>query len=344
MEPENEFSKKVQTKFPKELHHVLDEVAHSCPAFCCIWKLCSYVVGSVDSLAGAEGAFGFVPIPNGLGHIVVIFGRSGFFRRPAEGLTVGLYLIGFQVVPVILIHIYLVSEDGCRKTTEALLEQTSVELHVGAFVICVPTMMINERVALINAYANLGTELNLCLCLTTDDGSYMRLKDADDAVGTSVCAILEHLQLLVIHVKGGIEYTLLITREKRLAASVIDKKVDYLFEFLVQATKHVGLGQTDKPAAFLFHLYEFEIGSAGIFVGRALITNLQCFANTMYVSVHDLTSVMDDVDIYRVAYFRVGTCGVHLQHSLVKPALRVCELLGERILLYLLPCPCALPS
>ena len=43
-----------KTKFPKELHHVFNEVAHSCPASCCIWKLGSYVIGSIDSLASTE--------------------------------------------------------------------------------------------------------------------------------------------------------------------------------------------------------------------------------------------------------------------------------------------------
>ena len=43
-----------KTKFPQELHHVFDEVAHSRPASCCLWKLGSYVIGSIDSLASTE--------------------------------------------------------------------------------------------------------------------------------------------------------------------------------------------------------------------------------------------------------------------------------------------------
>ena len=284
MKTKVDFLKKAKTKFPKELHHVFDKVAHSCPAFSCIGKLGSYVVGSVDSLAGAEGAFDFVSVPDGLGHVVVIFGRSGLFWRPAERLAVGLNLIGFQEVPVSLIHIYLVSEDGSWKATKALFEQASVELQVGALVICIPTMMINERIALVDAYANLGTKLDLCLCLAADDRSYVRLKDADDAVGTCMCSIGEHLLLLGIHVKGGVECMLLIVRQKSLAARVVDKKLNYLLELLVQATKHVGLGPADKFTAFLFHLYKYEIGPAGIFVRSVLITNLQCLANTMYES------------------------------------------------------------
>ena len=43
-----------KTKFPKELHHVFDEVAHSRPASGCVRKLGSYVVGTIYSLACAE--------------------------------------------------------------------------------------------------------------------------------------------------------------------------------------------------------------------------------------------------------------------------------------------------
>ena len=37
-----------KTKFPQELHHVFDEVAHSRPASCCLWKLGSYVILVTD--------------------------------------------------------------------------------------------------------------------------------------------------------------------------------------------------------------------------------------------------------------------------------------------------------
>lgn len=83
-------------------------------------------------------------------------------------------------------------------------------------------MMVNERVTIVDTYANLGTELDLCLA--TDDGSYVRLKDADDAVGTSVRSIAEHLLLLGIHAKGGVERMLLMACQKGLSARVADKK------------------------------------------------------------------------------------------------------------------------
>ena len=43
-----------KTKCPPEPHHVFDAVAHSRPAACCLWKLGSYVIGSIDSLASTE--------------------------------------------------------------------------------------------------------------------------------------------------------------------------------------------------------------------------------------------------------------------------------------------------
>ena len=64
MEPETDFLKKSKTKFPKELHHVHDEIGHSCLSSCRVRKLGSYVVGSVYSLTGVEGAFDFVSVPD----------------------------------------------------------------------------------------------------------------------------------------------------------------------------------------------------------------------------------------------------------------------------------------
>ena len=86
MKPKYEFSENCETKFPKELHHVFDKETHSCPASCCVRKLGSYVVGSVYSLAGTEGAFDFVSIPYGLDHVRVIFRRGSSLGGLPRGL------------------------------------------------------------------------------------------------------------------------------------------------------------------------------------------------------------------------------------------------------------------
>ena len=69
-----------------ELHHVLDKVAHSCPAFCGFWKLDPDVVGPIYSLACAERAFDFVSFPDGLGHLLEIFGLLVSFGGRPSGL------------------------------------------------------------------------------------------------------------------------------------------------------------------------------------------------------------------------------------------------------------------
>ena len=57
------------TKLPEELHHILGEVAHPCPAFCSFGELGSYVVGLIYSLACTERAFDLIPLSYGLGHL-----------------------------------------------------------------------------------------------------------------------------------------------------------------------------------------------------------------------------------------------------------------------------------
>jgi hypothetical protein len=111
MKSKVDFLKKAKTKFPKELHHVLDKVAHSCPAFCCIGKLGSYVVDSVNSLAGAEGAFNFVSLPNGFGHVVVIFGRSWSFGGLPRGLLYVFISLAFRK-SLLALFIYISCQRG----------------------------------------------------------------------------------------------------------------------------------------------------------------------------------------------------------------------------------------
>ena len=164
MKPKYEFSENCETKFPKELHHVFDKETHPCPASCCVRKLGSYVVGSVYSLAGTEGAFDFVPIPYGLGHVRVIFRRVFFFGRSSKGLAVGLDFQILQKFPVCCIHIYLISKKSCRKIAEALLIKLELKFHISAFVVCFPTVMIDEGIAFADACTNFAPNSTLsCL-------------------------------------------------------------------------------------------------------------------------------------------------------------------------------------
>ena len=113
---------KDMTKFPQEHHHVFDEVAHPRPASCCLRELGSYVVGSIDSLASAERAFDFVPVSDGLGHLCEDIRTRRVLRGTTQRLAVGLDFHLFEQLPVCIVHVDLVCENGCRKITESFFE------------------------------------------------------------------------------------------------------------------------------------------------------------------------------------------------------------------------------
>ena len=56
-----------------------------------------------------------------------------------------------------------------------------------------------------DAGTDFRTELNRGLRLAPDDGTEMRLVDADDAVGTSADVLLEHHFLLFIHLERSLK-------------------------------------------------------------------------------------------------------------------------------------------
>lgn len=226
MDPGTDIFEKAKTKFPKELHHVLDKVAHSCPAFCRVWKLGSYVVGSVDSLAGAEGAFDLIPVPYGFAHVLIELRGTFLLRRPSKRLAVSSYFHIFQHFPVCQVHVDLVCENGCRKKAETFFKESYVQGRVRTFIVDIPTVMVYEGVTFIEAHAYFRPEFSLGLCLVADDWTYVRLEDADNAVGTCMDIIGEHFKLLMIHVKRSVEYVLFTGCQTVFAAFVIDEQSD----------------------------------------------------------------------------------------------------------------------
>ena len=64
-----------------------------------------------------------------------------------------------------------------------------------------------------DAGTNLCPELDLGLCLAPDNGTEMRLVDADDAVGTSADVLLEHHFLLFIHLERCLKTLVVMTAE-----------------------------------------------------------------------------------------------------------------------------------
>ena len=167
------------TKLPEELHHILGEVAHPSPAFCGFGELGSYVVGLIYSLACTERAFDLIPLAHGLGHQGLTLGTWRFLGRPSEWFAVVSDFQVFQYSPVGLVHIDLVGKDGSRQPAEALLVLVDVQLHVCTFIVGIPAVVVDEVIALDDAYAYLGTELHVCGSLATGNGTYMGLEDTD---------------------------------------------------------------------------------------------------------------------------------------------------------------------
>ena len=130
------------TKLPEELHHILGEVAHPCPAFCGFGELGSYVVGLIYSLACTERAFDLIPLSHGLGHQGLPLRTGRFLGRSSKWFRV---VPDFQVLEygsVCLVHIDLVCKDGGRKTAESLLVFVDLELEVSTLVVGIPAVVV----------------------------------------------------------------------------------------------------------------------------------------------------------------------------------------------------------
>ena len=237
------------TKLPEELHHILGEVAHTCPAFCGFGEFDSYVIGLIDSLANTERAFDFISLSHGLGHQCLPLGTWRLLRWSSERLAVVLDLEVFQYGPVGSVHIDFVCQDSCRQEAEALLVLVNLELQVCTLVIGIPAVMVDEVVPPDDAHAYLGSELHLCGGFSPDDGAHMGLEDADDAVFASVPATAEHPVLLEVHLHSGIKYPLLIlAKAVEAVAELSGSKVHQRENISVQTAKHLPDGFPDLLA------------------------------------------------------------------------------------------------
>ena len=80
-------------------------------------------------------------------------------------------------------------------------------------VIGIPADMVHVGVTVDDAGTDFRTELNRGLRLAPDNGTEMRLVDADDAVGTSADVLLEHHFLLFIHLEGCLKTLVVMAAE-----------------------------------------------------------------------------------------------------------------------------------
>ena len=314
------------TKLPEELHHILGEVAHPCPAFCGFGKLGSYVVGLIYSLASTERAFDFIPLSYGLGHQGLPLRAGWFLLWSSEWLAVVYDLEVFQYGSVGPVHIDFVCKDGCRQEAEPLLVLVNLELQVCALVIGIPAVMVDEVIPFHDAHANLCSKLHLCGGLATDDGAHVGLEDTDDAVFAGVLTATEHPVLLKVHLHRGIQYPFLILAQAVEAVTELScRKVCQSENISVQAAEHLLDGFLHQTAALLLHLHQISVGVTSltiICIGYGYACRL---ADTADETVHDAAAVIDDVHVNRIAYLCIGTRGIYLQYALVLASLAVSE-------------------
>ena len=249
------------TKLPEELHHILGEVAHPCPAFCGFGELGSYVIGLIHSLACAERAFDFIPLSHGPGHRGLPLWAWRILGRSSEGFGVAFDFKVFQYGTVVLVHVDLVGKDGGGQAAETLLVLVDVQLHVASLMIGIPAVVVDEVVPLDDAHAYLAAELCLRRSLSADNGAQVRLEDADDAVVAPVFLRLVHLLLLEIHLHGGVQDALLVLAQILEAVAELTRSdVHQGKDVLMQAGQHNLYGVPHQLAALLLHLHEILVG------------------------------------------------------------------------------------
>ena len=175
-------------------------------------KFRSDVVGLVNSLGCSKCAFYLISLADG--SLLILCVRVVLFLgRPAQWAVVAIDMAGLDVFPVLLPQIELVGLNLLGQYAETLFVEFQLHTEVGRFVIGIPADMIHVGITAHNAGTDFRTELNRGLRLASDNGTEMRLVDADDAVGTSADVLLEHHSLLFIHLESSLKTFVVMAAE-----------------------------------------------------------------------------------------------------------------------------------
>ena len=118
-------------------------------------------------------------------------------------------------IPVRLPEVELVRLDFLWQHAEALFIEFQLHGEVGRLVVGVPTEIVDVGETVHDAGANLRSELDLGFRLALDNGTEVRLVDADDAVGASTDVLIKHLLLLLVHLERRLETLAIMPAEAR---------------------------------------------------------------------------------------------------------------------------------
>ena len=327
---------KDKTKFSHELCQILDEVTHGGPALGCLWKSRPYVIGSVGPLSDAELGFGLVSEGDTDSFPVKLFlGR--ILRWPSQLPAHYFDPFFLEDFPVVLVEIDLVTEESLRFRAESFLVLLYMDCKVGGFVVGIPAVMVNERVAAYYADTDFSPELDLGPGFAADYRPDMWLMDADYAVFTRMCPESKHGLLLVVHVNDRLYGALLRAVEPPVGFIVDTYEIKQREDVAVKQRKHAGYGVLYESCSFMLALDDIEVyGTYALTLHSGRPAYLLYAADLVNHTVYVFEPVLDKVQVGRMSYFRVRTGGVRLDIRGLCPVRRR---MGSVIVLVLSPFP-----
>ena len=193
-------------------------------------------------------------------------------------------------------------------------------------------MVVYERIAFNDACTYLGAKLCPCLGLSTDNGSDMRLEDAEYPVRACMGLCPEHLLLLTVHLEDGCQRALLVREQAFIVHLVLCKNVHQDANIFAQAVEHHGNSISHHLAFLLGFLDQLKIYLTGMTAVCAWLMELKRLADLYNIVGNLAAAVMDYIDVNGIAHLGIGTGGVHLQYSLVLTSLGIGEGSGIWIL------------
>ena len=184
--------------------------------------------------------------------------------------------------------------------------------------------MVHISVTVHDTGPDLRPKLDLGFCLTPDNGTEMRLVDADDAFGAAADILLEHHPLLLVHLECCLQTLVVMAAEARKKmACLFAQKIKKYLEISLQATY---LGQfclADKFPPLAFFLDQQDERTPGFHTVCLWLPDLVTCTELVKQAVYQPAAVLQKVGVCRIANLGVTTCGVTLHHAAVVIAVLV---------------------
>lgn len=128
--------------------------------------------------------------------------------------------------------------------------------------------------------------------------------------------LAQHLLLLVIHVDDGLYGPLLCAVESAVCLVIHSDEIEKREYVAVKQRKHACESILDQFRTFVFALYDIEIDcpyAVALHSGRfAYLFNA---ADFVYNTVNVFRAILNQINIRRISYLRIGTCRIRLDIS-----------------------------